>query len=50
MPFIPHTEQDVKEMLATLGISKVDDLFSEIPEKLRLKGELSEIPNALNGF
>jgi len=47
MPYIPHTGQDVKSMLATLGVAKVDELFSEIPEKLRLKGELQEIPHAL---
>jgi glycine dehydrogenase subunit 1 len=35
MPFIPHTEQDVKEMLETIGIRKLDSLFDEIPESLR---------------
>ncbi len=47
MPYIPHTAQDIKAMLATLDISKIDDLFREIPEKLRLKGFLREIPEAL---
>lgn len=35
MPFIPHTEQDVKEMLAVIGIDKIDTLFDEIPDALR---------------
>jgi len=35
MPFIPHTEQDIKEMLKTIGAKSIDDLFDEIPEKLR---------------
>lgn len=47
MPYIPHTEQDVEAMLATIGVGSIDDLFQEIPENLRLKGELS-IPSALD--
>jgi len=35
MPFIPHTEQDVKEMLDTIGIRELDTLFDEIPDSLR---------------
>lgn len=43
MPFIPHTDQDVKEMLATIGVAKIEDLFAEIPKNLRTTG-LPEIP------
>ncbi len=35
MPFIPHTENDVKEMLATIKADSIDDLFDEIPADLR---------------
>lgn len=35
MPFIPHTDQDIKEMLDTIGISKLETLFDEIPDSLR---------------
>ena len=35
MPFIPHTKHDVKEMLATIGVDQISDLFAEIPENLR---------------
>lgn len=35
MPFIPHTEQDVKEMLATIGVDSIEALFDEIPKSLR---------------
>lgn len=35
MPFIPHTEQDVKEMLDTIGIKSIETLFDEIPDSLR---------------
>ncbi|MCG7996046.1 MAG: aminomethyl-transferring glycine dehydrogenase subunit GcvPA [Candidatus Thiodiazotropha taylori] len=43
MPFIPHTEDDIQEMLATIGVESIDDLFDEIPTELRC-GELQEIP------
>ncbi len=36
MPFIPHTQTDVVNTLATLGLSSTEDLFDEIPEQLRL--------------
>lgn len=47
MPYIPHTEEDVREMLATIGANSIDELFREIPENLRLKGELN-IPSQLD--
>lgn len=35
MPFIPHTKQDIEEMLAAIGIKNIDELFDEIPKSLR---------------
>lgn len=35
MPFIPHTEKDIAEMLQTIGIKNIAELFSEIPDSLR---------------
>jgi glycine dehydrogenase subunit 1 len=35
MPFIPHTPDDIKEMLQTIGESSIEALFAEIPEGLR---------------
>ncbi len=46
MPFIPHTEDDVREMLATIGASSIEALFEEIPADLRAKG-LTQVPDAL---
>jgi len=46
MPFIPHTEDDVREMLAAIGAPSIDALFEEIPESLRTR-ELTGIPPAL---
>jgi glycine dehydrogenase subunit 1 len=35
MPFIPHTEDEVQQMLDTIGVSSIEDLFDEIPASLR---------------
>jgi glycine dehydrogenase subunit 1 len=45
MPFIPHTETDVKEMLAAIGAPAIDSLFDEIPASLRIQS-LAGIPEA----
>jgi glycine dehydrogenase subunit 1 len=37
--YLPMTEEDKKAMLDTIGVSSVDELFSDIPEKVRFKGE-----------
>ena len=37
MDFIPHTDQDRAEMLKTLGLDSVEQLFAAIPEGLRAK-------------
>lgn len=47
MPFIPHTDDDVQEMLATIGAGSIDDLFDEIPKELLIK-DLDGVPAALN--
>jgi glycine dehydrogenase subunit 1 len=46
MPYIPHTQDDMEAMLATIGIGSLDDLFDEIPVDLRC-GNLEKIPPAL---
>ncbi len=47
MPFIPHTEKDKQEMLETIGVDSIDDLFSEIPAKLKIK-TLNNVPDSLS--
>lgn len=37
--YLPMTEQDQKEMLDVIGVSTVDELFADIPEKVRFQGE-----------
>ena len=43
MPFIPHTEDDIRAMLAAIGVPSIDDLFDEIPAALRSRG-LQQVP------
>jgi len=46
MAFIPHTEKDVADMLAAIGVQNIEQLFEEIPANLRVKS-LSGVPTAL---
>ena len=46
MPFIPHTEEDVKEMLAAIGAKRIDSLFDEIPAELLIEN-LDGVPEAM---
>ena len=46
MPYIPHTPEDVAEMLAVIGAAGIDELFDEIPAAL-LAGPLTTVPPAL---
>jgi glycine dehydrogenase subunit 1 len=46
MPFIPHTEQDIKKMLDVIGVASINDLFDEIPTHLRAK-PLVGVPDGL---
>jgi glycine dehydrogenase subunit 1 len=47
MPFIPHTEQEIDEMLEAIGIKDTDELFEEIPSHLKISG-LGGIPPGMN--
>ena len=46
MPFTPHTEEDIRQMLATLGLPSLESLFDDIPPGLRC-GEL-DLPPGMN--
>jgi glycine dehydrogenase subunit 1 len=47
MPFIPHTEDDVRHMLEAIGVDSIDDLFDEIPPGLRA-APLQHVPEGLS--
>ncbi|MFZ5980830.1 MAG: glycine dehydrogenase, partial [Candidatus Zixiibacteriota bacterium] len=40
MPYVPNTDDDRRRMLDKIGVKNFDELIENIPEKLRLKGEL----------
>ncbi len=46
MAFIPHTPEDVKAMLASIGVEDIERLFEEIPSGLRV-GSLEGVPQAM---
>lgn len=46
MPYYPHTDEDVQQMLAEIGVSTIDDLFSEIPQNHLLKKSIA-LPRSL---
>jgi glycine dehydrogenase subunit 1 len=37
MPFIPHTESDIRTMLDAIGVRSIDELFEEIPAELKAR-------------
>ncbi len=43
MEFAPHTQEDIRRMLDVVGARSVDDLFTVIPQDIRLDGPL-DIP------
>jgi len=47
MPFIPHTEADIRTMLDAIGVRSIDDLFDEIPPDLKTRA-LEGVPPAVN--
>lgn len=47
MPYIPHTPTDIREMLATLDLNEVSQLFDEIPHRMP-KNALLNLPEGAN--
>ncbi|RKX21339.1 MAG: aminomethyl-transferring glycine dehydrogenase subunit GcvPA [Candidatus Zixiibacteriota bacterium] len=41
MPYIPNTDDDRRAMLDKINVKNISELFSNIPEELRLKKELN---------
>lgn len=37
--YLPMTEEDKQQMLKTIGVKSIDELFSDIPESVRFQGE-----------
>ncbi|MDQ3979009.1 MAG: glycine dehydrogenase, partial [Actinomycetota bacterium] len=42
--YVPHTDDEIAAMLTSIGLSSLEELFSSIPESLRLAGGLDLEP------
>jgi glycine dehydrogenase subunit 1 len=47
MRYLPHTPEEVAEMLGVVGKTSIDELFETIPENVRFQGALA-VPPALD--
>ena len=45
--YFPHTPDDIRQMLHRSGVSSIEELYSDIPENLRFKGEY-DLPDAMS--
>ena len=43
--YFPHTEEEIKEMLKVAGVNSLEELYSDVPESIRFKGDY-DIPEA----
>lgn len=46
MRYIPHTDEDIREMQEAIGISDLDELFASVPADCRHEGGL-DVPEAM---
>jgi glycine dehydrogenase subunit 1 len=46
IPYIPHTDAEIREMTARIGVDSIDELFADIPESLRHSGPL-DLPDSM---
>lgn len=47
MRYLPHTQEDIQEMLAKAGKKSLDELFETIPDSLKTKGAL-DLPGPMS--
>lgn len=47
MDYIPNTDREREEMLSSIGVSSIDDLFSDIPDNVKFNGRLN-LPEAMS--
>ncbi len=48
MSYVPHTDEEIKQMLEAIGVSSIDELFKDIPQSLRTKS--FNIPSGKSEF
>jgi len=47
VPYLPHTEADIKAMLEKVGLKGLEDLYSDVPQEFLHRGAY-ELPQALS--
>ncbi|MBI5886125.1 MAG: aminomethyl-transferring glycine dehydrogenase subunit GcvPA [Deltaproteobacteria bacterium] len=47
MPYIPHSDKDIADILKTVGAASTEEFLKYLPEELRLKGKLN-LPDGLS--
>jgi glycine dehydrogenase subunit 1 len=47
LPYLPHTEADIRAMLDKVGVKKLDELYSDVPSEFLKKGAYA-LPEALS--
>lgn len=50
MAYVPHTPEQLDEMLAAIGVDSFDDLIRAIPEAVRLDEDGLDLPDGLSEF
>ena len=45
--YFPQTEEDIRVMLDRIGVSSLDDLYSDVPSDCLYKGEY-DLPEAMS--
>jgi glycine dehydrogenase subunit 1 len=46
-PYIPHTTDDIRKMLETVGMKSLNDLYADVPQEFIYKGEYN-LPDAMS--
>lgn len=45
--YFPHTEDDLKQMMATAGVDSLEDLYADVPEEFIFRGDF-DLPDAMS--
>ena len=45
--YFPHTDSDVSQMLAAAGAKSLDELYCDVPEQLRFRGDYA-LPSTMS--
>ena len=46
MSYVPHTERERRDMLAVIGVARMEDLFADVPARIRFPALTLPLPAA----